>query len=163
MEWKHFRPFHCTIDVNIFAQGSLSYHRSSSFIFGGNPFRHRWVPPVVNCNRFWRAGEPVKEGGPRFINTHTWSSPDTIELPKIESLSVTRGTPRASLDLSGSAASRLQTVDIVRTRVNSQLLWSCQRGSSCSPLWFTIGPFDCGSILKVAQTIGYILSSYYIY
>ena len=74
----------------------------------------------------------MKEGGPRFINTHTWSSSDTIEPPKIESLSVTRGTPRASLDLSGSAASRLQTVDIVRTRVNSQLLWSCRRGS-CSP------------------------------
>ena len=34
-----------------------------------------------------------------------------------------------------------------RTRGLSQLLWSCQRGSSCSPLWFTIGPFDCGSIL----------------
>ena len=54
----------------------------------------------------------MKEGGPRFINTHTWASSDTIEPPKIESLSVTRGTPRASLDLSGSAASPLQTVDI---------------------------------------------------
>ena len=137
MEWKHFRPFHCTIAL------MWTYlHRAAcpiidppvSFLAAILSFRHRWVPPVVNCNRFWRAGEPVKEGGPRFINTHTWASSDTIELPKIESLSVTRGTPRASLDLSGSAASRLQTVDIVRTRVNSQLLWSCRRGSCSSGL-----------------------------
>ena len=49
-----------------------------------------------------------------------------------------------------------------RARGLSQLLWSCQSGSSCPLKWYTIGPFDCGSILNVAQTIGYILSSFYI-
>ena len=150
---------------------TLQFWRQHILWTAGSPH----PPTHSSSNRFWRAlqisdhlwGEmalkPLKNTWLRGVASGLSLKIENYDAVRRTSLSLfvgIGGVVRTTLHRH-PVQSALRVDTRCRTRGLSQLLWSCQRGSSCSPLWFTIGPFDCGSILSVSQKIGYILSSYY--